>query len=139
MGKANIPASLRSQVRLRAQGKCEYCKISEKAQVAAFHCDHCKPEVAKGETSLSNLAWACPRCNGSKGREEFANDPETSERVPLFNPRRDRWEEHFSWSEDHLKLIALSPTGRATRDRLKMNRPKIISIRELMIRLGLHP
>ena len=139
MGKANIRASLRARVHQRAQGRCEYCKISEEAQVATFHCDHCKPEVAGGKTNFSNLAWACPRCNGSKGSEEFATDPESSEEVPLFNPRRDRWEEHFSWSKDHLTLIALSSTGRATRDRLKMNRPQIIRIREFMTQLGLHP
>lgn len=139
MGKANIRASLRSRVRLRAQGKCEYCKISEQAQVAAFHCDHCKPEIAGGETTLSNLAWACPRCNGHKGSKEFAIDTEISEMVPLFNPRRDRWEEHFSWSEDDLVLIALSSTGRATRDRLKMNRSQIVRIRGFMKQLRLHP
>jgi hypothetical protein len=136
---ANVSKSLRLEVHERARGFCEYCMVAERAQVATFECDHCIPEVRNGPTVLENLAWACPRCNGSKGAETHATDPKTGENTPLFNPRKQSWEDHFGWSEDALEIISRTATGRATVQRLKMNRPKMIRIRKLMKRLRLHP
>jgi len=139
MGKAHISDALQAEVRARALGRCEYCKVSEYAQVALFHCDHCVPEVRDGPTMLENLAWACPRCNASKWTAARGIDPVTNESVSLFNPRTDLWPEHFAWSEDALSVIGRTATGRATIERLKMNRPKMLEIRRLMKRLKLHP
>jgi len=139
MPKTHIPEALRDAVRARAGARCEYCQIPDEAQVATFHCDHCIPESKGGPTAEDNLAWACPRCNGSKLAATHAPDPQTGETVPLFNPRTDRWEDHFQWSDDLLIVEPLSLTGRATAALLKMNRPKLQHIRALMLELGLHP
>ncbi len=139
MPKTHIPEALRDAVRARARDRCEYCQIPDEAQVATFHCDHCIPESKGGPTSEANLAWACPRCNGSKLAATHAPDSQTGELVLLFNPRTDQWEDHFQWSDDLLIVEPLSPTGRATVELLKMNRPKLQHIRALMLELGLHP
>jgi hypothetical protein len=59
--------------------------------------------------------------------------------VPLFNPRRDEWGEHFAWSVDSLSIVGLTPTGRATIEALTMNRERILDIRAADHLIGRHP
>ncbi len=66
----------------------------------------------------------------------MAADPETGERVPLYRPRRDRWSDHFTWSDDSLTLVPLTAIERATVDRLQLNRPGAINVRRALIALG---
>jgi hypothetical protein len=49
------------------------------------------------------------------------------------------WQEHFIWSDDFLEIIGISPTGRATVKALVLNRVGVISIRSLLLIVGLHP
>jgi hypothetical protein len=59
--------------------------------------------------------------------------------VHLFNPRRQAWTAHFDWSEDLLEIIGLTPTGRATVAKLRLNREKARIIRSLLLDFGHHP
>ena len=59
----------------------------------------------------------------------MAIDPTAGEVVPLFNPRRHMWSEHFIWSTDGLHIIGLTPIGRATLATLGLNRERVINIR----------
>src|SRR5262249_45728909 len=52
----------------------------------------------------------------------MAVDPETRTSVPPFHARRQQWHEHFAWSEDQLRVVGLTPTGRATVMFLHLNR-----------------
>jgi hypothetical protein len=106
-------------------------------QEATFHVDHVVPVAAQGKTEAENLALACVSCSLHKAAKQVANDPDTGEDVPLFNPRRQYWSEHFRW--EGVRIVGLSPTGRATVVALRMNRPGILSIREEEILLGRHP
>src|SRR5262249_47721993 len=38
----------------------------------------------------------------------------TGQTMPLFHPRTQIWAEHFSWSQDGLRIVGLTPIGRAT-------------------------
>ena len=58
-------------------------------------------------------------------------DPATGELVPLFNPRRDGWNEHFAW--DGAILVGRSAIGRATIDVLRINDPDRVEHRRLLI------
>ena len=138
MARSTITPRLRKQVRRRAAGSCEYCQYPESACYAAFHCDHCIPPLHGGKTDMDNLAWACPTCNGSKDRVA-AVDPRSKRATPLFNPRRDSWDVHFDWRNNHLELVGRTPVGRATIALLRMNRPAARRIRALLLRLKLHP
>ena len=86
-----------------------------------------------------NLAYSCFSCNSFKLDKIVAIDPETQQEVPFFNPRIDNWNEHFKWSEDALRMIGLTATGRATIYALKLNRDKVINFRKLTIMSGEHP
>ena len=89
--------------------------------------------------SLDNLAWTCPWCNAHKYTKTHATDPLTARRVPLFNPRRQRWSRHFAWSEDFMVIVGRTTTGRATVMSLHMNRPELLNVRRLLLAAGEHP
>jgi len=132
-----IPASLRRLVIERSENRCEYCKISQIGQVATFHIDHVVPVAAGGQTTPDNLALACVSCSLRKGARQILKDPETREMVSIFNPRQQKWKEHFTWND--VQLFGLSATGRATVEALNLNRPIMLAIRSEEKLLGRHP
>ncbi len=132
-----IPVDLRRRVIERADNRCEYCGLSQLGQVATFHIDHVIPRSADGETSLDNLALACVSCSLRKGPRQIVTEVETGRMVPIFNPRTDRWHEHFRW--EGVLLIGLTASGRATTAALALNRPLMLEIRREEVLLGRHP
>jgi len=133
-----IPANLRQQVIERANGLCEYCQ-SALIIVVTMEVDHIVPQSVGGETTLDNLCLACRGCNGFKQDFLTAIDPVTQQEVALFNPRLHVWSEHFAWREDGIVINGLTPSGRATIDRLRMNRDSIVASRRLWVQAGWHP
>lgn len=138
MPPESLPVSLHRFVIERADGRCEYCKLSQAGQEATFHIDHIVPRARSGRDDPSNLALACVSCSLRKGARASAIDPQTGGRVHLFNPRKDRWEEHFCWTED-VFLEGITPVGRATVAALALNRPLILAIRRAEMAVGRHP
>jgi hypothetical protein len=134
---SDISPSLHAEVVLRAGNRCEYCRLSQLGQEAAFHLDHVVPRAAGGPTSVDNLALACVSCSLRKWAKQAALDPESGEEVSLFNPRRQAWSDHFRWEDE--SVVPLTPTGRATADALAMNRPLILAIRREEAARGRHP
>ena len=88
---------------------------------------------------MENLAYSCQACNNHKYTFVEALDPGTGQIVPLYHPRRDRWEEHFAWSADFRFLLGITPTGRATVLRLDLNRQSVLNLRRVLRRDGKHP
>lgn len=117
------------QVIARAGNRCEYCRMHQSLQGATFHIEHIRPQSAGGSDSPDNLALSCPGCNLSKSNRLTATDPESDLEVPLFNPRTDRWSDHFAWNEDR-HLLGISPVGRATVAALQLNHARRVIIRE---------
>jgi len=68
-----------------------------------------------------------------------ALDPATGRLAPLFHPRRQRWQEHFRWARAALPIVGITQTGRATVERLQLNRANVMSLRRVLHRLGFHP
>ncbi|MBX9681121.1 MAG: HNH endonuclease [Gemmataceae bacterium] len=136
--RKDIPRWLAREVRLRAKGVCEYCRLPQSSQEATFHIDHVVPLAAKGDTSLENLALACTTCSLKKGARIAARDPKSGKLVPVFSPRAHDWSSHFRWSAD-FKAVGKTSTGRATIALLGMNRPAILAIRQVWAQLGVFP
>ncbi len=133
----SIPAHLRRLVLQRSGGYCEYCQLSQAGQEATFHIDHVTPVASGGQTVADNLALACVSCSLRKGARQTAIDPNTKQKVSIFNPRRDGWSEHFQWNG--VRVVALTATGRATIKALALNRSLILAIRAEETALGRHP
>jgi len=117
------------QVIARAGNRCEYCRMHQALQGATFHIEHIVPSSAGGSDSADNLALSCPSCNLGKSNRVRVPDAQTDQDVPLFNPRTDRWTDHFAWDEDW-QIVGLTPTGRATIAALDLNHPRRVRIRE---------
>jgi hypothetical protein len=73
-------------------------------------------------------------CNAFKGPNLTAIDPVTGQLTPLFHPRRDQWERHFSLVD--VRLVGLTEVGRATVSLLNMNDPDRVQLRAELAALG---
>jgi hypothetical protein len=102
-----------------------------------FHVDHIVPpalwldyaagridavppiEGRRGPDHLDNFAWSCPFCNSAK-RDRVAH---AAGRVVsrLYDPRRDRWPEHFAFFHRYLFVVGLTAIGTATERTLAFN------------------
>lgn len=122
----------------RAQWRCEYCRSPAAVSTQPFEVDHIIPRSKNGPTTLENLAFSCG-CNSYKGDKTHDYDPQTGRLAPLFNPRRQRWPQHFAWSEDYLFIIGRTATGRTTVAALHLNRPELLNLRRLLRAAGEHP
>lgn len=136
---SEVPRQLRELVRARARGRCEYCQTSERVTGLRCQIDHIMPLSQGGATAEENLCLACSACNGHKQARSTGVDPQTGEMVALYNPRRQEWRQHFTWSDDGAEIIALTPTGRATVGALEMNDPLLATARSLWAGMGVHP
>lgn len=132
-----VPEALARAVRLRAQGRCQYCLMHESLQGATFHVEHIIPQSKGGESALENLALACPGCNLHKADRTAAADPVTGEQVALFHPLRQRWSEHFLFKDREVE--GLTAIGRATVVLLNLNHLRRQRIRQVEEAFGLYP
>ncbi len=135
-----ISPEMRDAVSRRAHNRCEYCQLSQDSQVATFPVDHIIPLAEQGQTVLSNLALACLGCNAAKWIHVKGVDPESGDRVLLFNPRMHIWDEHFRWSDSDPTIVAsLTPIARGTVALLELNPPPRLAIRRWLMVIGEHP
>ena len=74
---------------------CEYCLIAEEDTFYGCEVDHIISEKHGGPTEADNLCYACVFCNQAKGSDVGSIHWETEEFVRFFNPRTDRWADHF--------------------------------------------
>lgn len=132
---SDLPVSLRQLVAERAGYRCEYCLLHQTVSLHRHEPDHIVPRQHEGETHEGNLALACLRCNRYKGPNVGSFDPLTGALVPLFNPRKQRWEDHFRW--DGATIQALSPEGRVTVKLLRLNDTDRLSERQRLMAVGL--
>ncbi len=124
-----MDAATRDLVRHRAGNRCEYCRTPEAAvPFISFHIEHIVARQHMDDDSAENLALACDRCNAYKGTNIATLDAETRDRVDLFHPRQDHWEDHFRF--DRATIVGLTPAGRATVRLLHMNDDRRINLRE---------
>ena len=141
---------------MRARGACEYCLLPTEG---GFHIDHIIPpswwlEYANntlpqltpvpersGPDHLDNFAWCCPFCNGRKGQQLTHRIGGQLHR--LFDPRTDRWPEHFIFIHEYLHIVGLTAVGQATVEALGINRAQPLygplAIRHLRRLRGQYP
>ena len=119
----------------RASYRCEYWRAPEQLVNSVFEIEHIYPRSLGGSDDDSNLAFACPCCNRRKSARATARDGLTGEEQFLFNPRTDRWIEHFRLDSDSGRIEGITAVGRATVVALDMNQPKQIGARLIWIGL----
>jgi len=127
-----MESATRILVRTRARNCCEYCLLPQDGCSLTHHIEHVVPRQHGGTGDPGNPALACHRCNFRKGPNLTGIDPITGEIVPLYDPRRDRWLDHFRFRGPVIE--GATAVGRTTIKVLSMNDTRRIERRELLAR-----
>jgi hypothetical protein len=127
-------AKVERTVTRRAGGRCEYCHFPEAAAELPFHIDHIIAEKHGGSNDAANLAWACFSCNMRKGPNIAGFDPADGKLTRLFQPRSDKWMEHFEWHGAWLH--GKTAVGRATIAVLGINDEDDVAVRQTLMAGG---
>lgn len=139
MPEEHVTAEQKNFVAQRAKDCCEYCQYQAQFSPDPFSIEHIIPRGRGGPSHLSNLALSCQGCNNRKYISVESTDPVTGKTVPLYHPRQQRWNDQFAWSEDYTLVLGLTQTGRATVEKLQLNRSGIVNLRRILVRAGEHP
>ncbi len=132
-----LPETLRNQVYSRANFVCEYCLIHQSESHFRLHIDHILGLKHSGPDDFENLACACVFCNLNKGTDLSSIDWDTRELVRFFNPRADRWAEHFYLNGASTE--PLTRIGEVTVRIFGFNSEDRLLERTLSIEAGLYP
>lgn len=132
----DITAAERLAVAERAGYRCEYCRIHENSSGFSHQINHVISRKHGGSSNTGNLAYACILCNRYKGTDVAALD-RYGETVPLFNPRRHLWRDHFRLDGEIIQ--PLKPVGEVTARLLRLNTAERTIERRLLQDLDLYP
>jgi hypothetical protein len=132
-----VGAELRRLVTARAEGLCEYCLLAEDDTFYGCEVDHVISEKHGGPTTAENLAYACVFCNQAKGSDIGSIHWETGEFIRFFNPRQDRWTEHFALSG--IRIDSLTPVGAVTARILGFNTSERLLERQTLRAMNRYP
>jgi hypothetical protein len=137
--RPHIPAEVRRRIAAEARHRCGYCLTMQEYTAMPMHIEHIIPIAAGGTSTNENLWLACPLCNGHKGAQTHALDPQTGQRSQLFHPRLHHWHEHFMWSADGVEILGRTSIGRATVGALQLNNEYLTRARKRWVLAGWHP
>ena len=132
-----ITDALRLHVADRAYHVCEYCLVHEEDAYHGCEVDHVISLKHGGLTVPENLAYACFHCNRHEGTDLGSVSVRTAILVRFYNPRVDRWKEHFDWSEGRIELV--TDIGEVTVRLLEINHPERVAFRKLLADTGRYP
>ena len=139
MSRKKITREIANRVRKAARNRCGYCLSPQNLMPLELEIEHLLPKSQGGTNEEDNLWLSCRSCNSFKGSQTHAYDPLTGRRIRLFNPRRQQWSRHFTWSSDGTEIIGLTICGRATIIALKLNNIFALTARSEWVAAGRHP
>lgn len=123
----------------RAAHRCEYCRAPEVGFNFPFEVEHVVPTSRGGADDPANFALSCRACNVRKGDCVSRADDQTGEEIRLFDPRSDRWSDHFGFDPDTAELLPLTAVARVTIAQLDLNHPFQLAARQVWVQLRLYP
>jgi len=132
-----ISGAIRLLVIEPAAHRGEYCLVHEDDSFTPHQIDHIVSRKHGGDSSPGNLALACVRCNAWKGSDIAGNGLEPGRIVPLFHPRRDRWQDHFRIEDG--EIVPLTETAAATARLLRLNLLGRVTERRALSQSGRYP
>lgn len=132
-----VSAELRRRISERADRLCEYCLVHEDETFFGCQVDHVISEKHGSETVPDNLSFACAFCNRSKGTDIGSLSRRNRKLTRFFNPRSDRWADHFRL--DAATILPLTEIGEVTATILGFNSVDRILERNALIEIGRYP
>jgi hypothetical protein len=134
-----VSVALRRLVATRALGLCEYCLIHEDDTFFGCQIEHVIARKHGGATAPENLAYACLYCNAHKGSDIASIAPGSSKVTRLYNPRTDRWSDHFRLHPHDLTMHAKTDVGAVPLQLLQLNHSDRLVERESLREIGGYP
>jgi len=135
--RSNPSNKLRQNVAERAGHCCEYCLIHQDDLVFKCQTDHIISIKHGGPTQFDNLAHSCLICNTNKGSDVGSVDVFTQTFARFFNPRTDRWSDHFDFQG--AEILPKTDIGRATVKIFQFNTPERVTRRAFLLAIGRYP
>lgn len=132
-----INQEVRQLVAERADFLCEYCLISEVDTYFGCEVEHIISLKHGGSSGVENLAYACAPCNRHNGSDIGSIAKETDAFSRFFNPRTDRWPDHFQL--DGAIIKHLNVVGEVTARILQFNNSERLLERHALIAVGRYP
>lgn len=132
-----VSSELRQLVASRADYLCEYCLVAEEDTYFGCEVDHIISFKHGGTSESENLAYACAFCNRYKGSDLTSLSDQTGSLVRFYNPRIDRWADHFVL--DGLYIKPVSEIGEVTARILRFNDSEQVLERESLSAVGRFP
>jgi len=102
-----------------------------------FEIDHVISLRHGGISGAENLAFSCLYCNQNKAADIGTMLLPTETFIRFFNPRKDRWNDHFEISGS--LILPKTDIGEATIKMLKLNDVERIIERQTWLDAGLYP
>jgi|GEM_PF-3115365 len=100
-------------------------------QAPKNHCDYCRlPVGILPMKRLDGSILVCETCN---------NAMQGANATILFNPRYDKWDDHFEWDDDEIELFSLTERGMTTIHTLGLNSRYRVNLREQLAFSGSMP
>lgn len=134
---SEVHEALRRLVAERAWHVCEYCLVHEQDVYHGCEVDHIRSAKHGGRAVEENLAFACFHCNRHKGTDLGSLSERAGTLVRFYNPRTDRWKDHFCWSDNRIE--PLTDIGEVTARLLEFNHPERVAFRKLLAEAGRYP
>jgi hypothetical protein len=134
-----ISAKAWQKIKKEFNWRCAYCQMPAIYLPQGLQKEQIVPLSVEGLDVPKNICPACPNCNSHKAKKVFAIDPRSGKKVKLFNPRKQKWLEHFGWDKFGTKVMGRTPIGRATVAGLKINLPDLVAWRSIIVRIGGYP
>ena len=135
--RSYLSDDLRRLVAKHANFLCEYCLVHEDDTYFGCEVDHIISVKHGGSTTADNLAYACFFCNRDKGSDIGSIVWETNKFVRFYNPRTDRWADHFKLNG--MVIEPLTNIGQVTARILGFNDSERILEREELADLDRYP
>jgi hypothetical protein len=140
MPREHVPIAIDRRVREASRNRCGYCLSPQHLVMGRLELEHIIPVSRGGSSTEENLWLSCSLCNRHKSDRVTAVDPESGELESLFNPREQKWPEHFRWSEDGVRVSGITPVGRATVAALRLDSDiDAMVVRSHWVAAGWHP
>jgi 5-methylcytosine-specific restriction endonuclease McrA len=139
VSSGHISAEIRRRLRIQAGDRCGYCLSPQHLVLGWLEIEHIIPTARGGTNDEENLWRGCRMCNAYKSAQSEGLDPETAGRVPLFDPRRQHWADHFAWSDDGIQVLGRTGCGRATVVALQLDNLVAVMVRREWVAAGWHP
>ncbi len=134
---SEVSEALQRLVAKRAYRVCEYCLVHERDVYHGCEVDHIHSVKHGGRSVAENLAFACFHCNRHKGADLGSVCVRTGALVRFYNPRTDRWNEHFQVNGGRIE--PLTDIGEVTARLLEFNHPERVAFRKMLVESGRCP